>query len=165
MNLRVIKKDVDFLVDEFLSDALICLNFSDGEKKEKVTNVINEALELRQETFYKINNPDKSRIKAHYAATSKEFLVSLDALFDKLSEIVKEKDSVSAEPKAAPAKPKAAPAKPKATPAKAAEPKAAPAKPKAATAKKATPASEEKAPKEAPAKKAPGKKAAPKKEE
>ncbi len=163
MNLRVIKKDVDFLVDEFLSDALICLNFSDGEKKDKVTNIINEALELRQETFYKINNPDKSRIKAHYAATSKEFLVSLDALFDKLSEIVKEKESVPVEPKKAPAKPKAAPAKaaePKETPEK-----KAPAKPKAASAKKATPASEEKAPKEAPAKKAPGKKAAPKKEE
>ncbi len=163
MNLRVIKKDVDFLVDEFLSDALISLNFSEEGKREKITNVINEALELRQETFYKINNPDKSRIKAHYAATTKEFLISLDALFDKLSEIVKEKESVSAEPKAAPAKPKAVPAK--AAEPKEAPEKKAPAKPKVAVAKKATPASEEKAPKEAPAKKAPAKKAPAKKEE
>ena len=34
MNLRVFKKDVDYLVEEIISDALLGLNFAQGNEKE-----------------------------------------------------------------------------------------------------------------------------------
>lgn len=87
MNLRVFKKDVDFLVEEIISDALLGLNFAKGsEKEEVIINVINEAVALRDATYTKINHPDKENIKAYYNGVRREFLESLDGLFEKLSE-------------------------------------------------------------------------------
>lgn len=142
MNLRVIKKDIDFLIDEFLSDALIGLSFAqDDAKRESITNVINEAVELRHETFAKINHPEKENVKAFYNKTNEGFLNSLDLIYDKLSEAVKAQAPEKKAPaKKAPAKKAAAPAEEKV-------------------------AAEKKAPaKKAPAKKAPAKKAPAKKE-
>lgn len=62
MNLRVIKKDVNYLIDEFISDALISLTFvEDDDKTGKVIGLTNEALELQEETLCKINHPDGER--------------------------------------------------------------------------------------------------------
>lgn len=117
MNLRVIKKDIDFLTDEFLSDALISLGFASGDdaKREKITEVINEAIDLRCETYSKVNHPDKENVKAFYRATTEGFLTSLDAIYDKLSKVVNEKKEAAPaakkpSAKKAPAK-KAAPKK------------------------------------------------------
>ena len=50
MNLRVFKKDIDFLTEDFLSDALISMGFAREEsKREKILDIINEAIDLRAE--------------------------------------------------------------------------------------------------------------------
>lgn len=90
MNLRVFKKDVDFLTEDFLSDALISLGFAKDEaKRESILNVINEAIDLRDETYSKINHPEKGNIKAYYRSVTEDFLKSLDALCEKLGETIK----------------------------------------------------------------------------
>ncbi len=90
MNLRVIKKDVNYITDEIISDALLSMNFSQDEiKNEKIITIINEVLYLREETFNKINHPDKENIKSYYKNTIEVFLTSIDKLFDKLSTTIK----------------------------------------------------------------------------
>lgn len=90
MNLRVLKKDVDFLIEEFMSDALLGGTFSKDEKKqEEIMGLITEAIELREDTYLKINNPDKSKIKAYYRGVNETFYKSVDGLFDKLAAAVK----------------------------------------------------------------------------
>ena len=92
MNLRVIKKDVNYLIDEFISDALISLTFvEDDDKTGKVIGLTNEALELREETLCKINHPDGER-RAYYRNVMDTLLSALDALYDKLSEVVSKKN-------------------------------------------------------------------------
>lgn len=113
MNLRVVKKDIDFLTDEFLSDALISLGFAqdDNAKREAITDIINEAIDLRAETYSKINHPEKENIKAFYRTITQNFLESLDAIYDKLSKAVNEKKEEAPKPaakKKAPAKKAAA---------------------------------------------------------
>ena len=92
MNLRVIKKDVNYLIDEFISDALISLTFvEDDDKTGKVIGLTNEALELQEETLCKINHPDGER-RAYYRNVVDTLLSALDALYDKLSEVVSKKN-------------------------------------------------------------------------
>ena len=46
MNLRVIKKDINYMVDEFVSDAVISMSFhNDNEKAEQIVDLINEVLD------------------------------------------------------------------------------------------------------------------------
>lgn len=90
MNLRVFKKDIDFLTEDFLSDALISMGFAkDESKREKILDIINEAIDLRDETYFKINHPQKENIKAYYRQTTEDFLKALDALCEKLGEAIK----------------------------------------------------------------------------
>ena len=92
MNLRVIKKDVNYLIDEFISDVLISLTFvEDDDKTGKVIGLTNEALELQEETLCKINHPDGER-RAYYRNVMDTLLSALDALYDKLSEVVSKKN-------------------------------------------------------------------------
>ena len=90
MNLRVFKKDIDFLTEDFLSDALISMGFAREEsKREKILGIINEAIDLRDETYVKINHPEKENLKAYYRKTTEDFLKALDALCEKLGEAIK----------------------------------------------------------------------------
>lgn len=90
MNLRVFKKDIDFLTEDFLSDALVSLSFGKSDEKvSKILDIINEAVDLRDETYYKINHPAEGKLKAYYRGVTEEFLKALDALCEKLGEAIK----------------------------------------------------------------------------
>lgn len=91
MNLRVIKKDVAFVINEFMSDALLSYNFAkDEDKKEKITEILNESLALYDETIDQINlYKQVENVKSHFRAVRDDFNNSIDVLFDKLSEVVR----------------------------------------------------------------------------
>ena len=91
MNLRVIKKDVNYLIDEFLSDAFISMSFTDDKDKSgQILDLANDALDLRDETLTKVNHPDGER-RSYYRNLTDELLGSLDVLYDRLSAIVSKK--------------------------------------------------------------------------
>jgi len=90
-NLRVIKKDIDFLVSEVISDCWVFLYMNEGKKKEEVIAVINEAVDLRNALYGKVNNPDKENIKNHYKSINRELLTGVDTLFQKVSKLVEGK--------------------------------------------------------------------------
>lgn len=85
MNLRVIKKDVHFLTEEFISDALIGMSFAkDDAKKEALINFINEAGDLHEEIICRINKPE-GKAKVYYTNLMNEFITKLDALYEGMS--------------------------------------------------------------------------------
>lgn len=84
-SLRVIKKDVDFLVSEVISDCWMFIYLNPGKKYEEAVEVISEAVELRNNLYGKINNPDKSNVKKYYKAVNEELLKEIDSLFLKIS--------------------------------------------------------------------------------
>jgi len=90
MNLRVIKKDIEFLVGDFVDDCLLFAMFHPEKGTEKVEALINEASDFADELFYKVNHPDKNvKTRAYYNAIGKELLSKLDELCGKLSAIAK----------------------------------------------------------------------------
>jgi len=89
MNLRGIKKDIDFLVGDFVEDCLLFATIHPDKDTEAVENLINEACDLADYLIDRVNHPDKNNIKAHYKAINVDLIKGLDEMCDKLSAIAK----------------------------------------------------------------------------
>ena len=91
MTLRVIKKALNYMVDEFVSDAVISMSFhDDNEKAEQIVGLINDVLDLRDETLAKVSHPEGDK-RAYYRNLTDELLSALDVKYDRLSAIVARK--------------------------------------------------------------------------
>ena len=165
MNLRDIKKDIDYVLSAFIEDCTVCAAVNPKSDDKVIADLMEDAIDLYNELRDKVTVKVEGSKKAYFNNLRKEILERTDALYTKLSEAVSKKAAKAEEaPKAE--KPAAKPAAKKA-PAKKAEPKAeeAPKAEKKPAAKKAAPKAEKPAAEKKPAaKKAPAKKAAPKAE-
>jgi len=90
-NKRDIKKDVDFLVGEVISDCYTYLLIHGDKNREKVVEIIESIVNKRNDLISRVNNPDKSfdskQVKAHYKAINVELLTTIDDSFSKLSKL------------------------------------------------------------------------------
>jgi len=88
-NLRTIKKDIDFLVEEIISDCCLYTNFNPGKKESEVEAILLEAVNLRNDLFDRVNAAPKEKAKQHYTNISKDLLEGIDKLFEKISGLSK----------------------------------------------------------------------------
>ena len=148
MNLRDIKKDIDYVLSAFIEDCTVCVAVNPKSDDKVISDLMEDAVDLYNELRDKVTVKVEGSKKAYFNNLRKEILERTDALYTKLSEAVA-KGNKAEEPKAE----KKAPAAKKA-PAKKAAPK-----------EEAAPAEEKKTPaKKAAAKKPAAKKAEPKAE-
>lgn len=88
-SIRGIKNDIDYLVSEVVSDCYMALYFNPAEKREGIVAIVEEAVEFRNETYFKINHPaekhNPSLVKKHYAQIRREMMTRVDELFERLS--------------------------------------------------------------------------------
>ena len=86
MNLRNIKKDVEFLVAELVDDCFIYLELNGEEKMDKVGEIIGDALDLQDDLMDKINHPNPEiQTNKYYKGVTKELVKGIDALYERLS--------------------------------------------------------------------------------
>lgn len=105
MNLRDIKKDIEYVLSAFVEDCSIVAAVNTKASDDKIGELMEEAIDLYNELRDKVNAPIEGSKKAYYNELRKEILVKTDALYEKLSAAVKA--SVEAKPaagKKAPAK-------------------------------------------------------------
>jgi hypothetical protein len=88
-SVRKLKKDIDYLIFEVISD---CFNFGSlhpEEKAEEVTSIISDAVVLRNDLIRRVNNPEKNEdhkaIKSHFKIVEKDLITGADKLFGRLS--------------------------------------------------------------------------------
>lgn len=90
--IRLIKKDIDYLVEEVLSDCYLSIYFH-PQTKEQIVEVMQDAVALRNELFTRVNNPaekhNPSLVKKHYAQIRRDMFAKVDDLFVKLSSLCK----------------------------------------------------------------------------
>ncbi len=91
MNLRDFKKDVEYLVGEFVDDCTLFLAINPGKATDEVAAVIEEAVELYNNMKNKANEHIEGKKGAYYAGLRKEMCEKVDALYEKLSSIVSKK--------------------------------------------------------------------------
>ena len=89
-NLRVLKKEIDYRLEEFVFDCEMAA-FVQPNKEESIVELMQKSIELRNLLYCKANNPaepkNRSLTKKHYAAFRRDMVASYAALFNDLSEV------------------------------------------------------------------------------
>lgn len=91
-NLRTLKKEIDYILEEFVFDCDMAI-YMQPSKENEVFALMQKGVALRNELYVKANNPaephNKSLVRKHYAALYAEINSGFDALCKELSEINK----------------------------------------------------------------------------
>lgn len=90
MNLRDIKKDIEWVIGSFIDDCSLFLAYNSAKDPSKVGELIEEAVELNNTLRDKVNHPCEGKKKAYYDDIVKELLVKMDELCEKLSAVISE---------------------------------------------------------------------------
>ena len=89
-NLRVLKKQIDYCLEEVVFDCDMAICFQPSKEVE-IMNLMQEAVEMRNAFFKKAMNPaephNKSLVRKHYAALRREIAAGFGAMCEKLSAI------------------------------------------------------------------------------
>ena len=89
-NLRTLKKEIDYRLEEVVFDCDMAICFQPSKEKE-IFEVMQEAVSVRNDLFVKAMNPaephNPSLVRKHYAALRAEIEDSFGQLFEKLSKI------------------------------------------------------------------------------
>ncbi|MDM8003423.1 MAG: hypothetical protein QUS66_11045 [Bacteroidota bacterium] len=93
-SIKSLKKDIDFLFFELLSDCFMVSSIHEGPKKAEVQDLIEEAVGMRNEFIDRANHPDgkdnPALVKAYYASLRKELFTKVNEYFEKLSAVAKQ---------------------------------------------------------------------------
>lgn len=99
MNLRDVKKDIEYFIGEFIDDCSLFVMLNPGKDTEEVNNIISEAVDLYNDLKDKINNApraekkkkekitrkDRKNLAPYFDGIRREMLEKLDELSEKLS--------------------------------------------------------------------------------
>ncbi len=88
MNLRDIKKDIEYVIGAFVDDCALFLTVHPGKNADGIADLIDGAVDLYNELRDQVNSPEGNK-RAFYDGVRKQLLEKTDALYDKLSEAVK----------------------------------------------------------------------------
>lgn len=91
MNLRVIKKDIEYFVGEFIDDCSLFVALNPQKDSNEIATIIDEAVDLYNELKNKVNHPEGNK-KAFYNGIRKEMFEKIDILCEKLSSIIMKED-------------------------------------------------------------------------
>lgn len=90
---RELKKDIDYLVDEVISDCYTYMLINGEKKRDDAIAIIESILEKRNELIHRIEHPakkdDSKAVKMHYREIQKDALKAIDESFSRLSELTK----------------------------------------------------------------------------
>ena len=89
MNLRDIKKDIEYVLGAFIDDCTLFATINSNVPDEELDALFEESVNLYNSLKDKVNAKVEGPKKAYYTALRKEILDSTDALYEKLSGIVK----------------------------------------------------------------------------
>ncbi len=92
-SVRELKKDIDYLVFEVISDCFAFTGLHPENKPDEVADIVSEAVKFRNDLIARVNNPDGKDnpkiVRAYYKSVEKDLLTGVDKLFDKLSSLSK----------------------------------------------------------------------------
>ena len=94
-SVRELKKDIDYLVFEVISDCFVYSNIHPDNKSDELSKLISDAVEFRNDLIARVNNPDGKDnpkiVKAYYKTVEKDLITGVDRLFERLSALSSKK--------------------------------------------------------------------------
>ncbi len=88
-NLRTLKKDIDFLIDQVISECCTFMYMNPNKKQEEAIALINEAIDLRTTMINRVNNVQDNPVKPYFNQVKQDLIKEVDALFTKISDFAK----------------------------------------------------------------------------
>ena len=92
-SIRNVKKDIDYLVSEVVSDCYTYMYLHGDKNKDKIFEIIENAVNKRNDFFQRVNNPgkdsDRKQKREHFRAIYSDLFSTADESFSKLSELTK----------------------------------------------------------------------------
>lgn len=86
---RDLKKDIDYLIFEVISDCFTYSSVNPNKQDEKVSEIISDAITLRNDLVARVNHPDGKDnpkiLKSFYKAVEKDLMQGVNSLFGRLS--------------------------------------------------------------------------------
>lgn len=86
---RDLKKDIDFLVFEVISDCFAYSQVNPDKNAGEVSGIIADAVNLRNDLIARVNHPDGKDnpkiLKSFYKTVEKDLMEGVHALFERLS--------------------------------------------------------------------------------
>lgn len=93
MKRRELKKDIDFLVGEVISDCYTTLVINGEKHREAIVEIMESVVNKRNELFEQVNmrlkTSNSKEVKQHFRAIQTDMLETVNSSFSKLSEVVK----------------------------------------------------------------------------
>ena len=92
MNLRDIKKDIEYVIGAFIDDCSLFSAINQKADDEALGGLLDEAVNLFNDLRDNVNakvEGKKGQKAAHYAGIRKELLEKTDSMYQKLSELIK----------------------------------------------------------------------------
>ena len=93
-SLKSLKKDIDYLFFELISDCFMFTSLHDGPKKAEVQDLIEEAVAMRNEFIDRANPPDGKDnpviVRQYYGSLRKDLFEKVNGYFERLSAISKQ---------------------------------------------------------------------------
>jgi hypothetical protein len=94
-SVRGLKKDIDSLIFEVISDCFVFSGVHPDNKTDEVSAIITDSVNFRNDLIARVNNPDGKDnpkiLKAYYKTLEKDLLSGVDKLFNRLSSLTKKK--------------------------------------------------------------------------
>jgi hypothetical protein len=88
-SIRELKKDIDYLIFEVISDCFVFSNVHPENKTDELSILISDAVEFRNDLIARVNHPDGKDnpkiVRAYYKTVEKDLLTGVDKLFERLS--------------------------------------------------------------------------------
>ena len=90
MNLRDIKKDIEYVISAFIDDCYLFATIHPTAADEQLSVLFDEAIDLYNDLRDRTAAKVEGSKKAHFAAIRKDLLEQTDALYSRLSDVVRE---------------------------------------------------------------------------
>ena len=87
--IRSIKKDIDYLTGEVISDCFTFMYLYPEKKREETMDIINDAADLRNTLRERVNAKPEGKAKQHFNAIFQDLLKGVDEQFKRISELTK----------------------------------------------------------------------------
>ena len=94
-SIKDLKKDIDYLVYEVISDCFTMMSVQPLDKSDELAEIVSDAVQLRNELFSRVKHPggkdNPAVLKSYYRQVRTDLLSGIDELFVRLSKVSKKK--------------------------------------------------------------------------
>ncbi|WP_423129701.1 hypothetical protein [Gaoshiqia sp. Z1-71] len=91
-NIRNLKKDIDYLVEQVLLDCFRYINEFEGADQEGAYEIVADVLSLHNDLRNRANHPDgkdnKTLVREHYKTIGKDLIAGCDKAYDQLNKLI-----------------------------------------------------------------------------